>query len=107
PVALQSPEADALLAGMSEEARMASWHLVSPDGEVRSAGAALAPLMRMLPGGAPIAFVAEALPGVTARAYDLVARSRGAIGRLIPEGAKARADSVLERRASRDRTADR
>ena len=30
PVALQSPEADALLAGMPEDQQMASWHLVDP-----------------------------------------------------------------------------
>jgi predicted DCC family thiol-disulfide oxidoreductase YuxK len=29
PVALQDPEADALLGGMEEERRMASWHLVT------------------------------------------------------------------------------
>src|SRR3954471_11521622 len=43
PVALQSPEAEALLPGMDAEERMASWHLVMPDGQVSSAGAAFDP----------------------------------------------------------------
>ena len=50
PAALQGPEADRLLPGLSEETRMASWHLVV-DGDVYSGGAAAAPLLRLLPGG--------------------------------------------------------
>ncbi|TMK31333.1 MAG: DUF393 domain-containing protein [Actinobacteria bacterium] len=52
-VALQHPEAERLLPGMDREQRMTSWHLVTPDGRVRSAGRAVAPLLRLLPGGAP------------------------------------------------------
>src|ERR671914_515493 len=52
PVALQSEEAEGLLAQMPEEERMASWHLARPDGEVQSAGAAFPPLLRELPGAA-------------------------------------------------------
>ena len=37
PVALQDPESDRLLPGLSPQERMASWHLVSADGSVRSA----------------------------------------------------------------------
>ena len=49
PVPLGSEEADALLAGMPEEERMASWHLVEPAGRdgagtVHSAGAAFSPV---------------------------------------------------------------
>ena len=43
PVALQGPEADRLLPGMDPETKMASWHLLGPDGRVHSAGAAAAP----------------------------------------------------------------
>src|SRR5205085_5688690 len=38
PVALQSPEAGDLLRELTPAARMASWHLVSPTGELRSGG---------------------------------------------------------------------
>src|SRR5436190_19664464 len=51
PLALQRTEADELLAELTPEQRMASWHLIAPTGERRSAGAALAPLLRSLPGG--------------------------------------------------------
>ena len=44
-------EADRLLGGMSGERKMGSWHLVTPDGRIHSAGAAVAPLARLLPGG--------------------------------------------------------
>jgi predicted DCC family thiol-disulfide oxidoreductase YuxK len=84
---LQGPEAEALLAGMDPAQRMASWHLATTDGAVRSGAAAVAPLARMLPGGRPIAYAAELSPGLTRLAYRLVARHRGTLGRLI--GAKA------------------
>src|SRR5207247_9951497 len=58
PIALQDPEAEALLSGMDAEPKMDSWHLVMPDGRVYSAGAAVAPLGRLLPGGAPVAALA-------------------------------------------------
>jgi predicted DCC family thiol-disulfide oxidoreductase YuxK len=84
---LQGREAEALLPGMDPARKMASWHLVSTDGAVRSGAAAVAPLARMLPGGRPIAYVAELFPGLTRLAYRLIARHRGTLGRLI--GAKA------------------
>ena len=37
PAALQGPEADRLLPGLSEEARMASWHLVVDGRSTRAA----------------------------------------------------------------------
>src|SRR5437867_5107354 len=39
PVALQDPDADCLLPGMDPHQRMQSWHLVTSDGEIHSAGA--------------------------------------------------------------------
>ena len=99
PVALGSAEANRLLAAMPEEERMASWHLVEPGGAVRSAGAAFAPLLRLLPGGAPLAAAAERFPGASARGYRFVADNRSRIGRLVPQVAKARADALIARRA--------
>jgi predicted DCC family thiol-disulfide oxidoreductase YuxK len=77
PVALQDPEADELLGGMDEQRKMASWHLVTEDGRVHSAGAAFSPLLRLLPGGRPFAALAEAFPRLTERSYRHVARTRG------------------------------
>ena len=77
PVALQDPEADELLGGMMKEQKLASWHLVTADGKVYSAGAAFPPLLRLLPGGRPLAAVTAAFPGLTERGYRYVARPGG------------------------------
>ncbi|HZD79171.1 MAG TPA: DUF393 domain-containing protein [Actinomycetota bacterium] len=82
-VALQEPEADRLLPGMPEERKMGSWHLVLPNGRVRSAGDAVAPLMRRLPGGGPIAALATALPGPTERLYAFVSRHRDGLAQVL------------------------
>jgi predicted DCC family thiol-disulfide oxidoreductase YuxK len=79
PVALQNPEADELLGGMAEEQNIASWHLVTADGTVYSAGAAFPPLLRLLPGGRLFAALTAAFPGITERAYRYVARTRGPV----------------------------
>jgi predicted DCC family thiol-disulfide oxidoreductase YuxK len=96
PVALQDPEADELLAGVPD--RMSSWHLVAPEGEVRSAGPALAPLFRLLPAGAPAAALAAGFPRAAERGYRWVAEHRSWFGRPLTSGAKRRADAVIERR---------
>lgn len=79
PVALEDPEADDLLGGMDVERKMASWHLMTADGRVYSAGAAFPPLLRLMPGGRPLAALAAAFPGLTERAYGYVARTRGPV----------------------------
>jgi predicted DCC family thiol-disulfide oxidoreductase YuxK len=83
PVAIQSPEGERLLAGMTGEERLASWHLVLPSGEVRSGGAAAEPLARLLPGGRPLAAAFAAFPGATDRGYRWVADHRSALARLV------------------------
>jgi predicted DCC family thiol-disulfide oxidoreductase YuxK len=98
PVPLQGPEADRLLPGMSEEARMASWHLVL-DGRVYSGGAVAAPLLRLLPGGRPLAPAVAAFPGLSDRAYRLVARNRDRFGRLA--GARCEVDPGRRREPGR------
>lgn len=98
PVALQTERATELLSGMSEEERMESWHLVSADGAVRSAGAAFPPLLRLLPGGAPFAWLAERSPRFTQAAYEWVSRHRASFAHRIPDGVRMRADRlILER----------
>jgi predicted DCC family thiol-disulfide oxidoreductase YuxK len=99
PVALQDPEAASLLPGMSEEERLASWHLVDSRGGVHSAGAALPSLLRLLPGGAPPAFLATRAPNLRDRGYRWVAEHRSWFGRLLSERAKRRADRRIASRA--------
>jgi hypothetical protein len=54
---------------MPPERQWASWHIVEPDGAVSSAGAGFAPLLRRLPGGRPLAKLADRFPGGAERAY--------------------------------------
>jgi predicted DCC family thiol-disulfide oxidoreductase YuxK len=68
---------------MPEDKRLASWHLVLRSGEVRSGGAAAAPLARLLPGGRPLAALFDAFPRATERAYRWVADHRSALARLV------------------------
>jgi predicted DCC family thiol-disulfide oxidoreductase YuxK len=95
PVPLGTEEADALLAGMPEEKKIASWHLGLGDGTVGSAGAAFSPLFRLLPGGAPFAVLAERFPRAAERAYRWVADRRTAFGKLLPAAAERWADRVI------------
>jgi predicted DCC family thiol-disulfide oxidoreductase YuxK len=98
PVPLQSTEAKRLLPDLTEGERMASWHLVGPDGGRRSAGAAIGPLLRMLTAGRPLGALAERFPRTTEFAYSLISRHRGTLSRLIPAGARRRADARISQR---------
>lgn len=83
PVGIQCDEGQRLLASLPESERLDSWHLVLPSGEVRSAGAAAAPLAELLPGGRLLAFLFRSFPGVTDRAYRRVAANRNRIARWL------------------------
>lgn len=85
--AIQSHEGTRLLADLSGSDRLGSWHLVTPDGRRYSGGAATAPLARLLPAGAPVAFLAETFPGTNDRLYRWVARNRDSLGRRLGEQA--------------------
>lgn len=82
-VAGQDPETDRLLPGRDPEARRTSWHLVEPSGRVRSAGAAVGPLLRLLPGGWALAVLAETFPRSTDRACRFVAGHRERLGTMV------------------------
>jgi predicted DCC family thiol-disulfide oxidoreductase YuxK len=86
-VPLRSRETAALLGAMEPARIMASWHLVAPDGTVYSGAAAVVPLARLLPGGGPIASLAERFPALTRFAYRWISTHRGALGRLLGEKA--------------------
>ncbi len=83
PVAIQTEEGQALLASVPEGERLDSWHLASGSGEVRSAGAAAAPLAELLPAGRPLALLFRQFPGLTDRAYRFVADHRSGFARLL------------------------
>jgi predicted DCC family thiol-disulfide oxidoreductase YuxK len=83
PVAIQSAEGQRLLAEMPEARRLESWHLVTAEGELRSGGAAAAPLVADLPAGRPLAAAFRAFPGLTNRAYGFVAGHRDWFARRL------------------------
>jgi predicted DCC family thiol-disulfide oxidoreductase YuxK len=82
-IPIRSSEGEARLEGIGRARREGSWHLVTRDGHVVSAGAAVPFLLRELPGGGPLARLADAIPRTTERGYQAVARRRGALGRLL------------------------
>ena len=98
PLALQRPESEELLAELTAQERMASWHLISPEGGRQSGGAALAPLLRLLPCGRFPAAAFARLPTPTDRSYRWVAEHRSQLSRLVPTPVKQRADECVRRR---------
>jgi len=80
---IQSATGQNLLEDLDPEERMDSWHLALPDGNVYSAGAAAAPLLRLLPGGSPLAWLAERSPRLTENAYRFIANRRSFFGRVL------------------------
>jgi predicted DCC family thiol-disulfide oxidoreductase YuxK len=81
-VPLRSPQADELLESVDPGARSASWHLAIGD-RVWSGGSAIAPVLRLLPGGCPFALVAERFPRTTDVLYRVVAEHRATIGAAL------------------------
>lgn len=83
PMPIQSAEGQRLLAGVPEALRLDSWHLVTPAGEVHSAGAGLPALFTELPGGAPLAALTRHMPKLSDRGYRAVAGNRDRLARLL------------------------
>src|SRR2546423_13019686 len=98
PIALQRPEAVDLLRELTPDERMASWHLISPTGERWSGGAALPPLLRLLPAGRLPAAGFARFPRLTDRGYRWVAEHRAQLSRLVPSSAKQRASRRIQQR---------
>ncbi|HEY3728239.1 MAG TPA: DCC1-like thiol-disulfide oxidoreductase family protein [Solirubrobacteraceae bacterium] len=102
PVKLSSPQADRFLGDLTDEQRMASWHLVSPDGRRWSAGSALAPVATLLSGGSGPAALLRRAPRLADRGYEWIAAHRGPLGRWLPSRAKRRATRLIESRSRPD-----
>jgi predicted DCC family thiol-disulfide oxidoreductase YuxK len=98
PVPIQSEEGARLLADISEEQRLASWHVRDERGARHSGAAAFAPVLERLPGGSPLAALATSSPRASEAAYAWVARHRSGLGRLVPRHAKRRSRAVIAAR---------
>lgn len=83
PVALQDRAAARELSELSEQERMASWHLKTPSGEISSGGAAIAPLIELLDLPDALASLLRDRPTLADRGYKWVADHRGVLGQLV------------------------
>lgn len=99
--AIQQPECTELLGAMPEDRKLASFHLIRPDGSVISAGPALEELLRLLPGGGPLASLLGRFPDQTAAGYWWIARNRMTLSRPVPKALKRRATRRLAERRAR------
>lgn len=98
PVPIQSEEGQRLLARVPEADRLASWHLATPDGEVKSAEAGFPGLFGRLPAGAPIAWLTSLLQGPSGAGYRLLVANRTRLGRRIGQARRDRATRFLDER---------
>jgi predicted DCC family thiol-disulfide oxidoreductase YuxK len=98
PAALQLPEVQHLLADLTPAERNASWHLVSPSGERYSGGAALAPLLALLPAGRPLSAGVAHVPSLADRGYRWTAAHRTQLSKFVPATAKRRARARVRKR---------
>jgi predicted DCC family thiol-disulfide oxidoreductase YuxK len=80
-----------------------SWQLIRPDGTVLAAGDAFPELLRLLPGGKPLATLTERFQGPANRAYWWVADRRSAFGKPLPDAVKRWADRVISESERRSR----
>jgi predicted DCC family thiol-disulfide oxidoreductase YuxK len=79
---VQGARGEHLLRHLTPAERLASMHLALPDGRMRSGGDAIAPLLRATR-LAPLAPLAAAVPALTRSLYDLAARHRALLGRVV------------------------
>jgi predicted DCC family thiol-disulfide oxidoreductase YuxK len=98
PVAIQEPAGEELLAELTPEQRLESWHLITADGSRYTGGPAFEPLLASLPGGRPLSGLAGRFDAQTARGYDLVSERRDRIVRVIPRRLRGWAERKLEER---------
>ena len=100
PLALQREEAEGLLSELDPDLWMASFHLVTPDGVLRSAGEALPPLLGLVRWGRFPAAVLARFPRLTGAGYRWIAAHRIELSRFVPRRWKRRAaERVGEREA--------
>ena len=82
------PQAAGWLRGLTPALRDRSMHLRDADGRLHSQDDALLQMLALLPGGGVVAAGARRLPCLRwalARGYDLVARNREWLSRLVPD----------------------
>jgi predicted DCC family thiol-disulfide oxidoreductase YuxK len=80
-----------LLASLPQEERFATWHLVLADGSLAGHGTGVVELLRSMHLTHAAGGLLDAVPDrVLDMLYNVVARHRGSLGRLVPRGAAPR-----------------
>ena len=91
PVGLRTDRAAELFPDLSEDGRLASFHLVAPTGQRWSGAEAVSHLLYEIPSLRPVAGLLRGTPALqraTASAYGWVAANRGRMSRYFPEAWK-------------------
>lgn len=84
---LQDADAEALLASLPEDERLETWRLARTDGSLTGHGAGVPELLSSTRLGRPAGRLLALVPTTWRDAcYRLVARNRGRVGRLVPDG---------------------
>jgi predicted DCC family thiol-disulfide oxidoreductase YuxK len=83
----QDEEAAPYLAGLPMSERSATWRLARPDGSLAGYGAGAPELLAAMGVTRQVGRLLGRVPdSVLDRLYALIARSRGTLGRLVPDG---------------------
>lgn len=86
-LAIDDVEAEPLLRALPERERVETWHLVAPDGSIAGHGAGVPALLATMRLTRPLGrALAHVSPRLLDRLYAVVARNRGLLGRLVPDG---------------------
>ena len=94
---LQDEAAAALLAGLPEHERSATWRLARPDGSLTGYGAGAPELLAAMGTTRPVGRLLRHVPdGLLERIYTAVARNRSTLGRFVPDGPAPRRFSSLD-----------
>jgi predicted DCC family thiol-disulfide oxidoreductase YuxK len=84
---LQDADAGELLASLREDERLETWRLARLDGSLTGYGAGVPELLSLTRVGRPAGRLLGLVPTPWLDAcYRLVARNRGRVGRLVPDG---------------------
>lgn len=98
PAAIQSPQGRSLLDSLSDAEQLASAHLIAEDGELISGAKGAPALLRQLPGGNWLAWLAAVTMPLGRAVYFAVTRSRSFLGRFVTSGCSARANQRIGER---------
>jgi predicted DCC family thiol-disulfide oxidoreductase YuxK len=95
PATIQGPDGGRLLAHLTPEQRLASAHVVTPQGRVYSGGDVVVPIARELPGMGAVAVLARALAAPTRWGYRQIAGNRTKLGKLVSQERRDRATEAI------------